>query len=88
MSPAGPYDSTAIVGSAKTVWAAAWKDSEYHHVAISDTGTSFTLYLDGKALVTNTQHINRKQHMSTAAGFVVGGWADENRRWNGALAGQ
>jgi hypothetical protein len=88
LSPAGPYDSTAILGSAKTAWAAAWKDSEYHHVAISDTGTSFTLYLDGKALVTNTQHINRKQRMNTAAGFVVGGWADENRRWNGALAGQ
>ena len=83
----GPYDSSRILGSAKAVWSAAWKDGDYHHIAVSDTGTSFTLYLDGKALVTNTQHVNRKHKMNTAAGFVIGGWADENRMWKGALAG-
>ena len=80
-----PYDSVNIISTAseQAKWSAAMKDGHYHHVAVADTGSQFTLYLDGVAL-SSGKHAKKP---NTVGGFVVGGWADENRRFTGALAG-
>ena len=48
-----------------------------------DDGSSFSLWLDGKVIVTSKHSIPPK----TAGGFVIGDWADLNRPYSGNIAG-
>jgi DUF1680 family protein len=79
-----PFDSTGIV-PAKDLpsWSKAMHDNNWHHLALSDDGTKFSLLLDGRVIATG----KHTQPPKTAGGFVVGNWADKNRGYCGDIAG-
>ena len=59
------------------------QDGQWHHIAVTDDGSSFSLWLDGKVIATSKHTMPPK----TAGGFVIGDWADENRPYIGNIAG-
>eukprot|EP01052_Picozoa_sp_SAG31_P012809 SAG31_NODE_757_length_12296_cov_8.840289_9_plen_335_part_00 len=67
-----------------TAWTTAMADDKHwHHVAVTDDGTTVTVFLDGQQ-VAQRKHVLTPQ---TAAGFQVGGWGDGSRCFDGWLSG-
>jgi hypothetical protein len=80
----GKGDMTDIIPvAALPAWSHALRDGKWHHVAMTDDGSQFHLWLDGKVIANGKHTIPLK----TAGGWTVGGWADENRPYSGDIAG-
>jgi hypothetical protein len=65
-------------------WKAAMSSFQWHHIAVTDDGTTVTIYLDGKVVGSRPVKDPRR---NTQGGFMVGGWADRNRYFAGVLSG-
>ena len=72
-----------ISTAAGPTWSHAMKDQAWHHVAVTDDGSTFSVWLDGRVTGTGKHSIPPK----TAGGFVIGDWADLNRAYCGNIAG-
>jgi hypothetical protein len=72
-----PWDVDNILPTyAVPAWRTAMQDGLWHHVAITDDGTDFALYLDGDELATGNHTWRDPPHKpETAGGFAVGGWS-------------
>ena len=70
-------DVTPITGVPAT------NDGDWHHVVVSWSGSVLSLHIDGASYSTPQPAGN----YNTTAGFKMGGWANNDRKFNGQLDG-
>jgi hypothetical protein len=69
-------DVTPITGVPAT------NDGNWHHVVVSWSGSVLSLYIDGTEYATPQPAGN----YNTTAGFKMGGWGNNDRRFNGSIS--
>eukprot|EP00039_Didymoeca_costata_P011282 m.157630 g.157630 ORF g.157630 m.157630 type:complete len:854 (-) comp15121_c3_seq2:179-2740(-) len=79
----GANDVTNAIDN-KNAWGAAVRSGKWHHVAVVDDGSHLLIYLDGKVVGSRTF---KDASRTTKGGYMVGGWADRNRYFQGTLGG-